>query len=300
MALSKIWTVDKFHKHAAGDMGVLNELHYVQRFEKVNMIQYAVATEFYPLMASAYRTPTLIVVDNTGIYGNGTWTAATSRLTLGVRNTDFLSTDVGKLIVFRAGTSFYVGTIDLYISPSIVKLTGTNLRATDCTVDEAMMIATSPSGDYVELATLAPAMMRIGQQVDIEVHSTNTTSVHPSTPEEIRTFQAASPLNRNKILFALEGSKLLLAKGSGLAAYGALTLKYPRVPVEVVRGADYLDLPDGAPITLAMTLYRRMVGPPELGPTLVQDAARNVKAIYDSFQVKASLEEIEEKVKNLS
>lgn len=297
MALSKLWTVTKFFNHARSVMPAMNPLQYAQRFELVNLAQTFVPSQFSFIMAPAYMTDTLIAADTSGLYGDGTFTFSTLRLTLTTRSADFNAADVGKTIVFRIASAFYVATIGSWVSTSVVTLSGSSLPGADGTVAEAMMVPSLVSSDFVDLSSLSPPMMRTGEQVKVTLESTATKDVAELTRSELNVWQTTNPNQQSTIGYCLEGSKIFLVKGAGLTSYGTLSLHYPRVPIEVLDDTDYIDLPDGPAVNLALIYLRRMMTPPVDANRYSAEIQENVRALISSFGAKLSTEEITQRVK---
>jgi hypothetical protein len=278
-------------------MQTMNPVHYVQRFELVNLAQGFVVSQFSTLLAPAYMTDTMIASDTTGITGSGTFTFSTLRLALTTRSTDFNPSDVGKTVGFRVGTAYYSAVIGSWVSVSTVTITGSLLPSSDQTVDEAMVLPSLPTGDFVDLSILNPPMMRTGEQVKITLESSLTRDVAELTRAEVTMWQAANPMQLSAIGYCIEGSKAFLVRGSALTTYGTLLLHYPRVPIQVFDDTDYVDMPDGPVVNLGLIYLRRMMTPPVDVNRYSQEIQENVRALLGSFGGKLSTEEIAQKVK---
>jgi len=296
MALSKIWTAEKGFNEIRGQLKEVDDVVFAQRFERMNLAQYAVASQFYPLMQSAYMTQKIVMDDQTGIFGAGTWTVATRRLELLVSSAPFVTTDIGKIVVFYIGTDFFLGIIETVVSATTVVLRGSPFPASDDAVDSAIMVASSTTNDYIELSTLDPPMMRTGEQLNLELSSTATKTTEGVSIEDLRTFQPQGPKNLTRIVFCLIGERVELGKGGDLPSYQTLTLHYPRVPIALAADGDYWDIPDGPPMSLALLFLKKLIAPKVDMPAYQAEAATAVQSVLTMYGVKATLQEIKKKV----
>lgn len=302
MALSKNWTYAKFWREAAlgKEYDPTGNLE-VARFEIINRAIECVANQFYDLMAIVFMRPVTIVPDTLGRYyvSGASWNASLSQLTA-TMDTNFGSGDVGKLIVFRVGPLVYDGQVTAFISTTVVTVTGSNLPATNQTVDYVMLVSTTPTGNTIYIGDLK--YMRSGQQIRLELESTATQFVKNVSSYEVRTFRASAGENVDRIVWALSGEEILLAKGSNIATYGTFTLRYPGTPINGTLDAQYIDLPDGAPMEIALLKARLLIA--ELGgPAAPPDADARMKVyiemLYKTYAGEVSAETVVEKVKAL-
>jgi len=299
MPLSKQWTVEKFVKHVFAQFPNANWSDYVRRFELVNSIQNTVADQFYGLMWQSYMTPAVLLYQIVGKYGTSamSWDADANQLTAAM-NANFEEGDAGKIVVFRSGNNVYVGIISAFISGTVVTLTGDNLPDVDDTSLDAVIMAgtAAPPGSRV-LSLASLPMMRTGQTLNLTLESTATKAVQAVSVEDVRMFQPNGPQNKTKIVWAYSGDEIIYDIGGSLANAGTLTVRYPRVPTQVVADTDYLDLPDGMPIQIALLLLKQMLSSPQ---DTRGDMARLLVDFYRSKGVAMSEEEIQKKVEALS
>jgi hypothetical protein len=300
MALSKSWTAKKAFDVVRGQLRTVDDIHHVQRFERMNLAQYAVASQFYALMENSYRTTKIIQKDNSGVYGNGTWTVLSRVITLTTQNTNFVNSDVGKVVVFRIGPDIYIALVESVLDANRVKVQGAPLPTANGTIDEFMMVATTLSEDTLSLATLDPPLMRTGQQVNIEIWSSVTSAVDAVSIEDLRMFRPTSPTNLNRIVFALDGEDILFAKGGALSSLGTLILRYPRVPIALTSDNQYWDIPDGPPMALALLFLTKLLAPSIDKEKYQAEAAALVQSIFTLFGVQANLQEVKKKVEALT
>ncbi len=302
MALSKNWTYAKFWREAAlgKEYDPTNNLH-LARFEIINRSVECTANAFYDLMAIVYMTAVTILPDTTGRYyvSGASWDATLNRLTA-TMNTSFGSGDVGKVIMFRVGALVYIGQVNAFVSTTVVGVTGSNLPTSNQTVDYVLLAATTPTGNTVYISDLK--YMRSGQQIRLELESTATQFVKNVSSYEVRTFRSSAGENIDRVVWALSGEELLLAKGDNLATYGTFTLRYPRTPINGTAETDFIDLPDGAPIEIALMKTRLIIA--ELGgPPAPADTESRMKAyievLYKTYGGEITAETVVEKVKAL-
>jgi hypothetical protein len=235
----------------------IDEVAWTQRFEIINMIQYKVASEFYGLMYGAYHTMVILQQDTAGRVGTGgTYTVATTTLNVTGLSSNFLSSDVGKLITFTDGTLTYCGFISAFLSSTSVQVQGNDLPVSNiAALTSVIVVSTVVSSDAVSISGID--MMRTGEQVNIDMQSTLTSSIEAVGLEALRFFRNMSAQNRNRIVYSLMGDRILLSNGINLTGYGTLTIAYPRSPIPVQQDADYIDLLDGGIINLAMLLLKK-------------------------------------------
>ena len=304
MALSKIWTVQKFYREAASEIGMKNDVAYIHRFNYINRIQAKIADQFYGFMAQSYITAAVLVVDVVGSVmttGTGTFTVATRVVSITNLSVSFASTDVGKMVMlWDSSYNVYVGFIEEYLTATTVRITGYNIPTSDITIAGFGMAATSPSDTVVSIATLP--VMRTGAQVRMTLESTATKDVRPVAFDKFLLWATSAPQNANAIAYCFSGDDLLLRRGDSLTTWATLTVRYPRIPISVVQDSDYVDLPDGVMIAIAKIMLQQILiteyGGKEENWTqklgaVVGDALRG-------FGVKMESQEISEKVKALT
>jgi len=304
MALSRLWTVKRIVNYVQGQLGAIDPIAYVQRYELLNEIQARIASSFYAIVNSAYSTAVVVQEDVTGklITGTntGTWTAATSALYSASWSSAPAAGDVGKVVMFAVGTDVYLGFVSS-VGTNIFYVEGTNLPATDQTVAEAMVAVSTLSSSVINIAAIN--VMRSGEQVRIHLESTETDRVTPlGSLEEFKAWRDSALDNRNKIVWTMVGDQILLQKGSSLTTYGTITLRYPRVPTEVDQDTDYVDLPDGALTSLALVMFRKALvdryGAVSKGD-LNAELQAAVAGVYRAYGQNLSAEELEVKIEAL-
>lgn len=289
------------------DLGLdANSPAYAFRFSDQNEADRTVIGSVYDLVAPFYKKQVTLVPSTVGAYyvSGASWDVDTSELTA-TMNRDFASTDVGCLVVLRDGTDIYLGTVEAFVSVTVVQLSGDNLPAADIAALEDVLLAkTAPTSDIASLSSID--MARAGQEVGLNLFTTLTTSTSPvrtkeATIEEIQTFRPADNRNKNLIRFALSGNSLYLAKGSSLASYGTLTLEYPGWPTAVTSDSSLKDVPDGAIYELSILqwekMIRRRLGIPE--PELRSEIQQHISNAYTAFGRSLSFEARKEKLNRL-
>ena len=302
MPLSRNWTANEVFLEAFRDVGYdQNSPIIIERFQLVNRAINRVATEFAGILWPSYMEQADLTVSTTGNFGSSgmSFTFATLRLTA-TMNSSFASTDIGKTVVFRESATVYQGVITTFVSTTVVVLAGNNLPTADiATVDAVIMVGTRITGDSVSISGID--LLRIGGELKFSLASTSTNYIDAVSVHEIRTFRSGAIANANRIVWAIEGDTLLLARGDSLSNYGTLTLHYPRFPTAVTLDADLVDIPDGAPLSLAILhlsaiIARRLKIPVNLG-TQMRDQVQNIMRSYGLI---ISSEEIEKRVSALS
>ena len=157
----------------------------------------------------------------------------------------------------------------------------------------------------VDLSTYA--IMQDGEQSRIRVQSSVTNYVEAVSPTEFQMFDPSSARNVSKIVWMRQGDSIYFAKGNNLSSLGSVTLFYPRIPNLLSLDADYVDLPDGAPIEIALikarllAIQRISASGDDLNP--MPDASGEltmlVKAMYQNYGQSVQQEAIVEKVNAL-
>jgi len=300
--LSRDWTVSRFLDHALIEFGGAldkNNAAYIQRHEIVNQAQSTVANMFYDLMSNSYLTEITILPDTTGRYsasGTGTYVSATKTLTFVNMNTDFGSGGVGKELTFRVGALVYSAQVTSFVSIDAVTIDGHNLPASNVTVDYVLLASTPPTGNVVSLVGLRLMRTAVSKMI---LESTVTENVVAVSEDELRNWQTTGPRNLNTIVWALVGDQLNLRKGTSLTTYGTFTLYYPRVPINVILDADHLDIPDGAPVELALIKAQSMIARRSPGVTMPDksgEVGQLVQQLYRSAGREISLELLKDKI----
>jgi hypothetical protein len=120
-----------------------------------------------------------------------------------------------------------------------------------------MIAGRTPLNGSINLANLR--IMRTGQNIKLELKSTEATTVKVATMREIDTFPTTAAQNATTILWALRGETITMVYGSSLTTGGTITLRYPRVPNLPTANTDMVDLPDGAPIELAIIYLKTLI-----------------------------------------
>ena len=256
MALSRVWQAAPFIKHAMASFPAVDEVAYAQRFELINLVQYKVASALYSMMTGAYQTIVIMAQDIIGKIGTGgTWIQATSTLTVSGLTANFVPGDVQKLITFTDGTNTYCGFISAYIASTQVQVYGNLLPSGNIAVlTSVILVPTVPTSDSISLAGVD--MMRTGEQINVDINSSTTSAIEAVSLEALRFFRNMSTQNRSRIVYSLVGDRVILDKGSAVSTYGTILLYYPRSPVLVAQDTDFLDLPDGGVVNMAMVVLK--------------------------------------------
>lgn len=304
MPLSQDTTALAFFNEAVRDLKLDPNTLYAERYALCNRAIKTIATLFADILSQSYMEEALLVSDTTGRYSTatGTFTYATSLMTI-VMNTSFASSDVGKLVMFRVGSSVYIGYVTAYNSTTSVTVGGANLPTSDQTVAYAMIVSSTPLGDLAPLVGIR--MMRTGPQVKCVLESTSTTLVRNISVKEYRTWSSTSFQNRNMIVWAFAGEKLWLGKGSSVTSYGTLSFRYPRIPIVITSNTNKIDIPDGAATELALLKLKQLMAErlnipiKQLIPAFERQIQTYVAALYRKFGSELAMEVIKEKAQAL-
>lgn len=307
MALSRTWTYADFWRSAyVDDVFDPNNAVWFLRHKLMDEAIQFTATLFYDLMGVRYFTDQTIVPDTLGRFSNtgtGTYTAATKTVTFVGMNTDFGSGDTGKLMMFRVGSLVYPCKVTTFVDIDNVIVDGNNLPTTNQTIDGVMLASTAPTGvgSYISVWVGDLRIMSVGQQVRTFLESSSTKNVDNLDVTGVVNFRSAADANKFRIVWALAGENLMLAKGSGLSTYGTLVLRYPRIPYVWTADTDYIDLPDGAPLNIALVKLKSMIqdriGRPKADYSPQLEAL--IQSLYRTFGAEASAEVLQEKIKAL-
>jgi hypothetical protein len=302
MALSAIYTVDDFWREAVRDMG---DIHNVLSFEKFNLVNRACQLTqglMADVVAESYIRETTAVLSTTGKYyvSGASWDVDANRLTA-TMDTVWASTDVGNLVVFRDGTSVYIGTITAWVSTTVVTLTGDNLPSADiATLEDVLMAGTTITNSQIDISSLR--LLRYGTQLNLNLKSTITNQFETLPRSSFNAWSESKPQNRNTIAWTLVGTGLYLKRGSSLSSYGTITIEYPSLPTTVTTTTEYVDLLDGAMVqigiaTLRANIQRRMNIP--ITESDKNDVGKLITALYNSFNQDIKKEFVEQKLESL-
>ena len=301
MALSDK-TAAYFWREAVRDINVDIEPLAFEKYNLINRTQEMVQGMFADLVGEAYLKETTAVLSTTGKYyvSGASWVASTNSLTA-TMDTAWASSDVGNLVVFRDGTSVYVGTITSRTSGTVVVLAGDNLPSADiATLEDVLMAATTLTGDSLNISSLR--LLRYGTQLNVTIRSTVTDQIETLPRESFPKFNTTSPQNRNKIAWMLVGDTVYLSKGSSLSSYGTITIQYPALPTDVTSDSDYVDLLDGNMLQIGIAMLRAKVQR-RLSVPIPDEDKRDVRdlvmMLYNSFGQDVKKELVEQKLESL-
>lgn len=303
MAISKTYTAKTVWREAIRDLvGYEGEKQVLdlERFNIINRVSDQVVGMFYPLFKNQYITEQPFVADTGCAYSTatGTFVVATRVLAIAM-NTSFVAADVNKMIMFRVAGVVYIGYIESVVTAgSVVLQVGSGIPIANVTVDYAMMAATVPTTDTIEISTLR--IKPSGGEGDLVIHSTATRSIYAVDMEEFMTFVTTAAQNSTKIVYHVTNSKIYIKKG--VASYGTITLYYPRLPVLVVADTDFIDVPEGLPTVLVISLVKKIVAD-RMNVKGAFNPADMQALVYDfwkSFDSTITLNEVKDKMKALT
>ena len=298
MSLSRDYTAIGLYQQAKRDLSDPDGLLHNERFDLVDRAVQAVGGQFYDLMSNLYMTEVNVVDNSSGAYetgSGGTYTVATKTLVMNTPSRNIVSGDIGKLVVFRIGTSTYMATIQTIVSTSSFTVSGVGLPSSNGTLDDEIIVGSSVSGNTISLSGLR--IMMTGQQIKIELFSTTpNVTVKAGTTREIDTFKTFG-VNRNTIIWAISGDSIVFVYGDSVTL-GSLVLRYPRVPNLVSSDSDSIDLPDGIAIEIAILylkglLQQRLTGQKQNNE---QEMQTLVQRMQQTFAGEVDAEVVKEKV----
>jgi len=303
MPISKTYTAKSVWREAVRDLvGYEGEQQVIdlERFNIINRASDQVMGMFYPLFKSQYITEQVFVSDTGASYSTaaGTWVAATRTLAMTV-NTPWVAADINKMIVFRVAGVVYVGYIEsVPTAASVVLQAGSGIPVANQTVDYMMMVASVPSSDTIEISTLR--VKDSGGQGDLILYSTATRSIYAVDMEEYMTFRTTAAQNLAKIIYHVANSKIYLK--TGLASYGTITMYYPRLPIQTTADTDYIDIPEGVPTMLLISLVKKVVAD-RMNVKGAFNPADMQALVYDfwkAFDATITLNDVKDKMKALT
>jgi hypothetical protein len=298
MPLSKDYTVERFVNQVFTDLGIdKNNEAYVTRYSLVNRAQVFTVSLFYDLISRVYMTSAVLNVSGTGKYsvsGSGWWEASISELTFSNISAAFDSDDIGKIAIIRSGSNLYTGIVTGVPTSNAIIISGSGMPVADCTIND-FMLSTTIVGSSASISSLR--IMRVGMNVKLEIDSTQSKYVEPLAMTDFLKWVGTADSNPGKIVWTLEGDNVRFKKSFDIPNVGTLTIKYPRVPIEVTQDSDYLDLPDGAAIELAMIRMKQIIS--RLLKIQIPDYSNEVmfiiKSLYQSYGREISFEVTKEK-----
>jgi hypothetical protein len=296
--LSRDFTAGSLWREAVRDLSDVTDVPHWEKYNLINRTVQTISGQFYDLMAESYMTDAVINYATGGKYDagtNGAYTSATHLITLNSPSASLTSADIEKLVVFRIGTTIYVGKVLSVPSTSTFVFDGDLFPSTDGTlVNNSLSIcSTVVLNDTASLSGLR--MARTGQNIRIDLASTATNTVKPVTQRDLDTFRTGGS-NSKTIVWCLNGDSINLKKGDGLSSYGTMTIHYPRVPYQVTADGDYIDLPDGTSMEIAIIYLRSLIqhrlGVSEDNSAIIQ---RLISNLYQTFNQEVTTEEVKEK-----
>jgi hypothetical protein len=295
MAQSKDVTASNIWHDAVRDLGTIGDVSRYDRFDLINRAVKTVSGQFYDLMSQSYMTDAVISASTSSVYdtgSTGTYIAATHTLALQTPSANITTADIGKLVVFRIGSTVYTGTVLSIISTSSFTINSDSYPAGNGTLAMVTILGTS---NTISLANLR--IMRTGANIRLELTTTSTATVRVVSQRDYDTFSTTGG-NIKTIVWCFSGDTIKLKKGDGLSSYGTITLHYPRVPDLVTSDASGIDLPDGAAIEIAIIylrglIQRRLNFPIENNEATIQQLVANM---YQTFGQEVSAEVVKDKV----
>jgi len=301
--ISKKWTSYALFREALSDIQWIEntELH-IQSIAIGNRADEEVLAQIFPAVFPLYLKSEVVVPASGGnhsVSGTGTWAAATKRLVFGAMQSGFTDGDVGKLVTFVMSSGCYVGVIASCVSDTTVAVEGSFLPAADGTVYVVVVVPTAIGSERVDISNL-PISNFEGARLVLESSAINQ-PCEPLSVDDLRNFRTSGLNSRGKIVYAREGNSLLLRKGDEVSSLGTLTLHYPRLIIAQEADNEYIDLPDGAAIRLAILRRKAIIAERlnrelNLGPE-ISDA---LKSVFESARMTLSEEENKRKVEALT
>lgn len=154
------------------------------------------------------------------------------------------------------------------------------------------------SGSRFSLGSIR--FMMAGGEQKITIDSSLTNYVKFLSPEQFQTWHSGGPQNQGMLVWAYTGENILFQAADDIAAISSLTLRYPRVPIEVGDDSHLIDLPDGAAMSLALLKLKHLVAEREKQPAPEGgrvEARQLLQGLFSNLGVQANLEDIEEKAR---
>jgi hypothetical protein len=255
----------------------------------------------HPLMLPSYKKVINLAARDIGkkmLSGTGAYVAATKTLTVTTMSTSFLATDTERKVIMSYGTAIYECFIDSWVSSTEIVVRGNLLPAVDTLMDDVRIPSNEVENDKVLLGSTR--INRLLSPVHFVLESSVTNYVEAVTLEDFRVFDPAANESLDKIVFTFEGSSLLLNKGNNVSSYGALKLHAMMMPTPVSSDAMTIDLPDGQPLQLGITVLRSRILA-RMGKQVADSQAIGamVQSIYQSAGQEISVEEIANKARAL-
>jgi hypothetical protein len=291
MSDSSLW------REAVRDLGAITDVPHWEKYDLINRAIKTVIGQFYDLVSNLYMTEATIA-GTSGFYetgSTGTYTVSTKTLALQTPSRNIISTDVGKQVSFRIGTSTYSAIIESVATTSSFVVTGIGLPASNGTLASVIVVGDLPTANKLSLSDLR--VMMAGQQIKLQLaSSTSGVTIKSATMSEIDNFRTGG-VNRKTVLWAINGDNVEIAYGDDVDL-GTLTLRYPRVPELVSSTATGIDLPDGTIMEIAILylkglIQQRITGHKDNNEAKLSDLINN---LYTTFGQEANAEINKEKV----
>ena len=258
MSLSRDTTAIELWQQAKRDLGDVEGLLHAERYDLINRAVQTISGWVYDLSSNLYMTE-VVIVSSGGAYetgSTGTYVVATQTLTLQTPSRSIISTDIGKIVTFRIGTTTYAGIIDTIVSTSAFTVIGVGLPSANGTLAEVIIVGNTITSNKISLTGLR--MMMAGQQIKLELlSSTSGVTVKAGSMRDVDTFRTTSA-NKNTILWAINGDYIRFAVGDSVTQ-GTLTLRYPKMADLVTTDSSGIDLPDGVAIEMAILYLKGLM-----------------------------------------
>lgn len=157
--------------------------------------------------------------------------------------------------------------------------------------------------DQISLTTLR--IMRGGQQARLSISST-AGYFFPVSEIEYNKFRSTSQNNKGLYRYTFGGETIKFQKHSDSADYGNnIIVSYPRTPLKALTDTQYLDLPDGLPIFIALYALKCILVE-RYGKDKEKDKGLYVKQmetllarLFQQYGVALDLSEVQQKAKAL-
>lgn len=268
MSLSKQWTVgliwdEVFTKR----FGNLNHPIVLRKYEIINHSTNLIASILAPIYQKEYTVDRLIASLSGGYYY---FTDGESDIYLSQQDgfiylqsdNNYFSDDMlNRIIMVKLvdDQNIYLGTIVDYVNEKKIRLEQNSIELSNGTYPVMMFMISSSPYLYDEIDISNLNMQRIADNVNIRVHSSIYGELEYLPHHNFSLFDSNIANNKYRMVYTYYGNKVLLKRGAGFNNYGILKLSYIRQPIPVVADYDYIDLPDGLPITLLITMLKRSI-----------------------------------------
>jgi hypothetical protein len=305
MGRSNSYTAELFWNAATREIAEYsqNSLLYNERFNLINSASEIAQSLVADVVSEAYMNDFLVGIPGTDkqLVSAGSYAVATRKITA-TMNVAFSTDDVSATITFVDGATNYYGIVQSFVDANNVILRDGYGNLPVANIASLTNVLLQPTTlNYSALGLTSFRMLRYGSQIKMQVMSTLASAVIPFSPESFERWVTTAPQNRNSIAWSFVGTTLYLKKGSSLASFGTVTLRFPTLPDLILSDSETVDLLDGGMVHSGIMILKNLIQKRlKVRPTLnVDELTQQVQSVYRSMGGEVKKEQISQKIESL-